>query len=537
MNDKSKDTTKAKQDLKTLGIQKELWLGKNQNGKCLKPHAKYSFTPDNRKKFCQFIKGVKLLDRFRSNFKQKVTDNDSNITSRKSHDCHIMMRWLLPYGLQQYLDPNVGTPIIKLFNGVRFVVHSRDKCRTTPNSGICSPNEKEGEMYYGQLEEILEFLYISFKVVTFRVNESFNDQQYILATQVKQVFYLEDMVRRLLHWKVIQDVNYKKFSNKGVIVVKDDHDVIVGMCSYGCCCPKHKQFDYQVNSPCGVAVQVQKLKNLVLKNYGLFLDRDYCHLKQPLIPLPLPIASQAARDAYDMQNEDMLEEHKLLSPKPKIPSPRYGTHIRNTSQGLRGSRRLKNGALSLSMMNLTTLPNSFWGYALKSATRILNMVPTKKVDRTPYKKWRNKAPKLSYLRVWGCEAHEMMGYYFYNPLENKIFVARNAEFFENNLTLQEASGSHGMLEASGSDVGLELIQEDDAQPSKNTSKRHDEIKPNEVESQSGEVPICRSGRISQAPDRYGFYVNAKEHELGDFNEPPNYKLHYQILNLTNGFML
>nr|GEW91868.1 hypothetical protein [Tanacetum cinerariifolium] len=66
---------------------------------------------------------------------------------------------------------------------------------------------------------------------------------------------------------------------------------------------------------------------------------------------------------------------------------------------------------------------------------------------------------------------ETMGYYFYNPLKNKIFVARNAKFFENNLTLQEASGSHGMLEASRSDVGLELIQEDDIQPFENTSKR------------------------------------------------------------------
>ncbi|GJU85862.1 retrotransposon protein, putative, ty1-copia subclass [Tanacetum coccineum] len=37
-----------------------------------------------------------------------------------------------------------------------------------------------------------------------------------------------------------------------------------------------------------------------------------------------------------------------------------------------------------SMMNLTTLPLSFWDYALESATRILNMVPTKKVDKTPY---------------------------------------------------------------------------------------------------------------------------------------------------------
>nr|GEW58964.1 retrotransposon protein, putative, Ty1-copia subclass [Tanacetum cinerariifolium] len=37
-----------------------------------------------------------------------------------------------------------------------------------------------------------------------------------------------------------------------------------------------------------------------------------------------------------------------------------------------------------SMMNLTTLSLSFWDYALGSATRILNMVPTNKVDKTPY---------------------------------------------------------------------------------------------------------------------------------------------------------
>ncbi|GKE71288.1 retrotransposon protein, putative, ty1-copia subclass [Tanacetum coccineum] len=52
-----------------------------------------------------------------------------------------------------------------------------------------------------------------------------------------------------------------------------------------------------------------------------------------------------------------------------------------------------------SMMNLTTLPKSFWGYALESAARILNMVPTKKVKRMPYEIWHVKAPKLSYIGV------------------------------------------------------------------------------------------------------------------------------------------
>ncbi|GKG17732.1 hypothetical protein Tco_0372030 [Tanacetum coccineum] len=56
-----------------------------------------------------------------------------------------------------------------------------------------------------------------------------------------------------------------------------------------------------------------------------------------------------------------------------------------------------------SMMNLTTLPLSFWDYALESAS-ILNMVPTKKVDKIPYELWYGKVPNLSYLKVWGCEA-------------------------------------------------------------------------------------------------------------------------------------
>ncbi|GJY78689.1 putative RNA-directed DNA polymerase [Tanacetum coccineum] len=52
-----------------------------------------------------------------------------------------------------------------------------------------------------------------------------------------------------------------------------------------------------------------------------------------------------------------------------------------------------------SMMSLTTLPMSFWGYALESAARILNMVPTKKVNKTPYEMWHGKVPNLSYLKV------------------------------------------------------------------------------------------------------------------------------------------
>ncbi|GKF67252.1 hypothetical protein Tco_0196931 [Tanacetum coccineum] len=57
---------------------------------------------------------VKLPDGFGSCFKHKVTDNDTNITGLKSHDYHIMMQRLLPYGLQNYLPDNIAKPIIEL---------------------------------------------------------------------------------------------------------------------------------------------------------------------------------------------------------------------------------------------------------------------------------------------------------------------------------------------------------------------------------------------------------------------------------------
>ncbi|GJT64891.1 retrotransposon protein, putative, ty1-copia subclass [Tanacetum coccineum] len=123
-----------------------------------------------------------------------------------------------------------------------------------------------------------------------------------------------------------------------------------------------------------------------------------------------------------------------------------------------------------------------------------------------------------------CYPKETMRYYFYYPLKNKIFVAQNAEFFEDNLIVQEASVSYGPLIMSGSDKGVKLIQEEDTQPSKNTSKEHNEVVPIEVEPPNVKVPIRRSVKIPQAPDRYGFYVDVDEYDIGDLNEPPNYKV-------------
>ncbi|GKG22659.1 hypothetical protein Tco_0387962, partial [Tanacetum coccineum] len=73
-----------------------------------------------------------------------------------------------------------------------------------------------------------------------------------------------------------------------------------------------------------------------------------------------------------------------------------------------------------------------------------------------------------------------MRYSFYYPPENKVLVARNAEFLENRLITQDASGS---LE------DLEIIQEEDTHPSIDTSLNHEEDDLEMDEPQSDIIPI------------------------------------------------
>ncbi|GJV09745.1 retrotransposon protein, putative, ty1-copia subclass [Tanacetum coccineum] len=188
------------------------------------------------------------------------------------------------------------------------------------------------------------------------------------------------------------------------------------------------------------------------------------------------------------------------------------------------------------MMNLTTQSLSFWDYALEPATRILNMVPTKKVDKIPYELCYGKVSNLSYLKVWGCEAlvkrdtpdklqqryvkcifigypKETMGYYFYFLPENKIVVARYAKFFEKNLIPQEASGRA---------IDLEEIQDEDTSSSEITSEIPMEVEGFEPP-QEEVILVRRSERTHRAPDHLCLNVEAEEHSLGDLNEPTSYK--------------
>ena len=50
------------------------------------------------------------------------------------------------------------------------------------------------------------------------------------------------------------------------------------------------------------------------------------------------------------------------------------------------------------------LSQTMWGKAILSANYLLNKVPRKNEQKTPYEPWKGRQPSYKYLRMWGCLA-------------------------------------------------------------------------------------------------------------------------------------
>jgi hypothetical protein len=56
------------------------------------------------------------------------------------------------------------------------------------------------------------------------------------------------------------------------------------------------------------------------------------------------------------------------------------------------------------MLSTAGLSKEWWGEAILTACHVLNRVPTKNKEITPFEKWEKRRLNLSYLRTWGCLA-------------------------------------------------------------------------------------------------------------------------------------
>ncbi|KAL0291585.1 UNVERIFIED_CONTAM: hypothetical protein Sradi_7021800 [Sesamum radiatum] len=155
------------------------------------------------------------------------------------------------------------------------------------------------------------------------------------------------------------------------------------------------------------------------------------------------------------------------------------------------------------------LPPSFWGHALETAVKLLNISPSKSIPQTPYEIWHGKPASYKYLRVWGSPAYvkrlvgdkldsrsglcrfvgypkETAGYYFYDPTEQKVFISRNAVFLEKGFP-------------SDNQRDEVLIEESSGEPPHNSTTSFEPT----VHTDSVSI-LRRSTRESRIPERYGF---------------------------------
>ncbi|KAK0577350.1 hypothetical protein LWI29_031736 [Acer saccharum] len=241
-------------------------------------------------------------------------------------------------------------------------------------------------------------------------------------------------------------------------------------------------------------------------------------------------------DAFDMfkafkvEVENQLEKHiKILR------FDRGGEYLSGTPQQNGVAERRNRTLLDMvrSMLSYSTLPISFWGYALPTAIYILNDVPSKSVPKTPHELWTGRKPSLQHLRIFGCPAHvlkgktekmeshsetcifvgypkETKGYYFYSPSDLKVFVSTNAKFLEKDYMNYFMPRSRIVLnEMSGDTIPREVTQPnpivsfDPTQDQQPTIPRH-------------------SGRVRTQPERY-IGLGESVENLPDDDDPYTYK--------------
>nr|GEZ48951.1 hypothetical protein [Tanacetum cinerariifolium] len=183
-NDKSKETAKARQDLKIPGIQSGLWLGQNKNDDMLKAQSKV----------IDILCNLDLI--YPPAFFDIMIHLVIYLPLEAIFDGPIRPWWMYPF--ERYMK--------KLKNYVQ------------------NKAKWEGSIAKG---------YVAEEALTFNNDPGVNKSSELFAlacepsqTPISVNSCVVNDVRRPLGWKVVEQVSHKKFLNEGVIVVEYDPHVI-----------------------------------------------------------------------------------------------------------------------------------------------------------------------------------------------------------------------------------------------------------------------------------------------------------------------
>ncbi|KAI5338437.1 hypothetical protein L3X38_017708 [Prunus dulcis] len=164
-----------------------------------------------------------------------------------------------------------------------------------------------------------------------------------------------------------------------------------------------------------------------------------------------------------------------------------------------------------SLTSYTDLLVSLWGYALQTAAYLLNRVPSKSMPKTPDEMWFGRKPSLNHLKICSCPAYvkkhdidkldarsemcrfigypkDTLGYYFYHPKEQKVFVARSSRFLKIDFALDGTCVQKVELKEESGETHEPEVPSDPVD--------------NPIPLPTLTQPLRKFERTSKAPDRY-----------------------------------
>ncbi|KAL1371645.1 hypothetical protein AAHE18_01G148200 [Arachis hypogaea] len=148
IKEKTKDNAKARMDLSLYCKRKNLELPEQSGGKIIKPKANYTFTLQQKRAICEWVKELRMPDGYVSNLGRCVDMKEDKLYGMKSHDCHIFMECLLSIAFSS-LPEQIWKPITELSQ------FFRDLCSTSLREDVLNKLNENIPIVLCKLEPLL----------------------------------------------------------------------------------------------------------------------------------------------------------------------------------------------------------------------------------------------------------------------------------------------------------------------------------------------------------------------------------------------
>lgn len=214
---KTKDTVESREDLKIMGVCRDLHLIPNPNGGSSMPTACFTFSKTKNKVFCNWLNSVKFPDGFASNISSCVDVTDCKLSGLKSHDCHILIQRLLLVAVRGLLTKKVSTCIIELCTFFRAL------CARTVSVKVVEQLQKDIFKILCKMETIFppSFSQLWFIWQSICHGRCYLEDQCMAAgcTLVRDILGYESVVLRTWHAPMVPLLEHTSIWNVCLIVV------------------------------------------------------------------------------------------------------------------------------------------------------------------------------------------------------------------------------------------------------------------------------------------------------------------------------